>query len=69
MMKAGLIDEMMGDAMDSALDTEDMEEETEAQVEAILAEVAGETLASLPAARVRVEDIYIVLVCSFTCVC
>jgi hypothetical protein len=32
MMKAGLIEEMMNDTLDSALDTEDMEEETEAEV-------------------------------------
>lgn len=32
MMKAGLIDEMMNDALDSALDTDNMEEETEEQI-------------------------------------
>ncbi len=32
MMKAGLIDEMMNDTLDSALDTEDMEEESENQI-------------------------------------
>jgi charged multivesicular body protein 3 len=32
MMKAGLIDEMMNDSIDSALDTEDIEEETEDQI-------------------------------------
>lgn len=53
MMKAGLIDEMMNDALDSALDTEDMEEETEEQIEQVLAEIAGETAAALPNAKVR----------------
>jgi len=51
MMKAGLIDEMMGDAMDSTMDTEDMEEETDEEVNRVLAEIAGETLAKLPAAQ------------------
>ena len=32
MMKAGLIDEMMNDTLDSALDGEDVEEETEEQI-------------------------------------
>eukprot|EP00955_Chlamydomonas_euryale_P103956 365534-Chlamydomonas_euryale.AAC.16 len=32
MTKAGLIEEMMGDMMDSALDTEDMEDDTDAEV-------------------------------------
>ena len=32
MFKAGVMDEMVGDAMGSALDEEDMEEETEEQV-------------------------------------
>lgn len=53
MAKAGLIEEMMNDALDSALDTEDMEEETEGEIEKVLMEVAGETLAALPAAKAR----------------
>ena len=35
MMKAGMIDEMMGDAIDGALDSEDMEEETDQEVEKV----------------------------------
>ena len=35
MAKAGVIDEMMEDAMDSAMDTDDMEEETEAEVDKV----------------------------------
>jgi charged multivesicular body protein 3 len=35
MMKAGLIEEMINDALDSALDTEDMEEETEEQIDQV----------------------------------
>mmetsp|Transcript_23 Transcript_23/g.43 ORF Transcript_23/g.43 Transcript_23/m.43 type:complete len:214 (-) Transcript_23:765-1406(-) len=51
MMKAGIIEEMMSDTLDSALDTEDMEEETEEQVNKVLAEIAGETAAALPSAQ------------------
>eukprot|EP00879_Flechtneria_rotunda_P020589 GHRR01021664.1.p3 GENE.GHRR01021664.1~~GHRR01021664.1.p3 ORF type:complete len:133 (+),score=55.95 GHRR01021664.1:202-600(+) len=53
MAKAGLIEEMMNDALDSALDAEEMEEETEAQVEKVLLEVAGETIAAMPATKAR----------------
>lgn len=53
MARAGLIEEMMNDALDSALDNEDIEEETEGEIEKVLLEVAGETLASLPAAKAR----------------
>ena len=35
MAKAGLIEEMMNDAIDSAIDTEDIEEETDAEVEKV----------------------------------
>lgn len=35
MAKAGLIDEMMNDALDSALDDEGIEEETDAEVEKV----------------------------------
>jgi charged multivesicular body protein 3 len=51
MMKAGLIEEMMNDALDSALDTEEMEEETEEQIQRVLAEIVGETSAALPQAQ------------------
>jgi hypothetical protein len=51
MMKAGLIDEMMNEAIDGALDTEDMEEETEEQIEQVLAEIAGDMMAALPSAN------------------
>jgi charged multivesicular body protein 3 len=42
---------MMGDMVDSAVDTEDMEEETDAEVDRVLFEVAGETLAALAGAK------------------
>ncbi|KAJ9526089.1 hypothetical protein QJQ45_009537 [Haematococcus lacustris] len=51
MMKAGLIDEMMSDAVDGALDDAELDEETEEQVAAVLDEIAKETAAALPAAR------------------
>jgi hypothetical protein len=35
MAKAGLIEEMMNDALDSALDNEEIEEETDAEVEKV----------------------------------
>mmetsp|Transcript_1908 Transcript_1908/g.6784 ORF Transcript_1908/g.6784 Transcript_1908/m.6784 type:complete len:234 (+) Transcript_1908:594-1295(+) len=50
MMKAGVIEEMVADAMDGVLDSEDLEEETEEEVQKVLAELAGETVAELPAA-------------------
>lgn len=53
MAKAGLIEEMMNDALDSALDTEEMEQETEEEVEKVLMEVAGEVIAALPAAKAQ----------------
>jgi charged multivesicular body protein 3 len=40
MMKAGLIDEMLSDTIDSALDTDDMEEETEEQLRQVIDEVS-----------------------------
>ena len=43
----------MGDSLDSALDTEDLEEETEEEVSKVLDEIAAETTAALPAARLR----------------
>jgi charged multivesicular body protein 3 len=41
MAKAGLIEEMMNDALDSALDSEALEEETDAEVEKVCACVRG----------------------------
>ena len=56
MMKAGVIEEMVNDAMDSALDTEDMEEETEQQVDAVLSELAVAASSAMPlAGRSRVS--------------
>lgn len=58
-MQAGVIEEMVNDALDSALDSEDIEEETEEEVDKVLSEIAGETAAQLPEAvrkdRVRVS--------------
>ena len=66
MMKAGLIEEMMNDALDGALDTEDMEEECEAQVEQVLAELALDTRAALPQAKVGGRSgAYLGPTCSF----
>lgn len=48
MMKAGLIEEMMTDAMDDV--TETQEEEIDVEVDKVLQEVAGEVLAKLPEA-------------------
>ncbi|KAB2063475.1 hypothetical protein ES319_A10G218300v1 [Gossypium barbadense] len=50
MIKAGVIEEMVNDALDSALDSEDIEEETEEEVDKVLSEIAGETVAQLPEA-------------------
>lgn len=61
MARAGLIDEMMNDAIDSALDNEDMEAETDEEIEKVLLEVAGETLAALPAAKTRPVSIRVFL--------
>ncbi|KAH1045863.1 hypothetical protein J1N35_036647 [Gossypium stocksii] len=59
MIKAGVIEEMVNDALDSALDSEDIEEETEEEVDKVLSEIAGETAAQLPEAvqkeRVRLS--------------
>lgn len=40
----------MNDAVDTALDSEDIEEETEEEVDKVLTEIAGETAAQLPQA-------------------
>lgn len=49
MMKAGVMDEMVGEALDSALDGEDVEAETEAEVDKVLSELASETNRVMPA--------------------
>lgn len=49
-MKAGLIDEMMSDAIDDAVDGEDVEQETDAEVDKV-----GPQLPEPPATR-RPED-------------
>ena len=46
-LKAGVIEEMMNDAVDNALDSEDIEEETEEEIEKVLTAIAGETAAQL----------------------
>jgi charged multivesicular body protein 3 len=51
MAKAGLIEEMMNDSLDSALGDEELEDETEEEVAKVLQEVAGEVLAAMPDAK------------------
>lgn len=46
----------MNDAVDTALDSEDMEEEIEEEVDKVLTAIAGETAAQLPEA-VRKERV------------
>lgn len=53
MMKAGLIEEMISDAIDSAVGGENEEEETEEEVQKVLDEIALDMTANLPAAQVR----------------
>lgn len=53
MQRAGLIEEMMTDAIDGALGDEELDTATEDEVDKILMEVAGETLAALPAAAAK----------------
>ncbi|KAK2079210.1 hypothetical protein QBZ16_002901 [Prototheca wickerhamii] len=50
MYKAGVMEEMVSDTMESAMDEENLEEESEEAVDKILMEVAGETLAEMVAA-------------------
>ncbi|KAI3826453.1 hypothetical protein L1987_00501 [Smallanthus sonchifolius] len=50
MIKAGVIEEMMNDAVDSALDSDDIEDEIEEEVDKVLTAIAGETAARLPEA-------------------
>ena len=56
MTKAGVIEEMMNDALEGVTDSEDLEEESEAQVDKILMEVAGETLEQMAAAPQRKQQ-------------
>jgi len=51
MMKSGLIEEMVNEVFDGANGVEDMEAETEAEVDKVLAEIAGEHMATMPAAE------------------
>ena len=48
MMKAGVIEEMVNDGIESALDEEDLEEEADAEVAKVLADVAWDMLKDLP---------------------
>lgn len=50
MMKAGLIEETMGEMMDDVFDTDDIEEDADAEVDKVLTEIAGETLEQMAAA-------------------
>ncbi|KAK4753768.1 hypothetical protein SAY87_001872 [Trapa incisa] len=50
MTKAGVIEEFVNDALDTALDSEDMEDEIEEEVDKVLTAIAGETAAQLPEA-------------------
>jgi hypothetical protein len=68
MQKAGLIEEMTSEALDSALGGDDLEEEADEAVDAVLREVAGDLLDTLPAAKTQpVREC--VFVCSGVCVC
>ncbi len=53
MMKAGLIQEIINDSLDSALGDDELEEETEAEVDRVLMEITGDTLAQLPAGKLK----------------
>jgi len=48
MTKAGVMEEMVNDALDSTLDNEDIEEEIEEEVDKVLTAIAGETASELP---------------------
>ncbi|KAK1571050.1 hypothetical protein Q3G72_011173 [Acer saccharum] len=50
MTKAGVIEEMVNDSLDTALDSDDIEEEIEEEVDRVLTELAGEAAAQLPEA-------------------
>ena len=49
MMKAGIIDELVQDSLDTVLDTDDIETETDAEVEKVIFEVTQGKLKDLPA--------------------
>lgn len=51
MMKAGVIDEVMVDAIDSVMDGPEAEGEVDAEVDKVLAEVAGADVEALAGAR------------------
>jgi len=51
MMRAGVIDEVMGDAIDSVMDGPEAEGEVDAEVDKVLAEVAGADVEALAGAR------------------
>lgn len=51
MEKAGVIEEMISESIEDAVETEDLEEQTEIEVEKILAEITGE-IKQLPTAAV-----------------
>ncbi|EPS67269.1 hypothetical protein M569_07508 [Genlisea aurea] len=48
MIKMGIMEEMVNDAVDDALDTEDIEAETEAVIDKMLIAIAGEAVAQIP---------------------
>eukprot|EP00249_Psilotum_nudum_P011661 c23307_g1_i1 orf=354-1040(-) len=56
MTKAGVMEDFVTDALDSALDSEDIEDEIEEEVDKVLTELAGETMAQLPATARREKD-------------
>lgn len=49
-VQAGLIEEMVSEGIDGALETDGLEEETEEEIDKVLEELALETTAALPAA-------------------
>ena len=55
MFKAGVMDEMVSDAMDSSL--EDVEEESEEEVNKVLQELALDSVAAMPAAGKRAAPV------------
>lgn len=57
MMKSGVVEEMVTDSLDAALDNEDIEEEIEGEVDKVLSDIAGETIAQLPENAVRKEKV------------
>lgn len=57
LQQAGVLEEMLNDGLDSALNNEDMEDEIEEEVEKVLEGLAVETTAQLPATAARRERI------------